>query len=309
MDILQGKQLQDYLFHIRDLESVRYEQEQYINYLKNLAERMRHPALHAKTVFKKKETFFESVVGGAFVTAFICAIVGAIACPLFSLQKIESLFDVIACIIMGGIGLGIVGIGVGIPVGIVYGIYGLFKAKQQRSIVNTNNENILIKNKEIIDSAEKRIALINKEISKAVSLHNETLKVLNAYYSKNIVYKKYHSLVPITMFCEYLVSGRCNTLAGHEGAYNIYENEVRQNIIISKLDNIIDQLESIKQNQYMIADMIQKNNWELHQLSRGVEQQVNTLQNIEANSEITAYYSKISAVNTSYLSWLAYIHQ
>ena len=34
-----------------------------------------------------------------------------------------------------------------------------------------------------------------------------------------------------TMY-EYFVTGRCDKLSGADGAYNLYETEVRQNIII-----------------------------------------------------------------------------
>lgn len=306
MDILSGKELQEYLFHIRDLEFACYEQKEYVAYLTNLADNIRHPMLHQKSKFRKEGAFFDSFATGMTVTVFLCAIIGAICVPLFNRDEIGWFFDVIAGVIIGFIGCALIGLVVGIPIGIVWGFRGIYKAKKQSRVIDIQNNNIDAKNREIIADAEKRVGLVQKEISKATSLYNETAKVLDAYYSKDIVYKKYHGLVPITMFCEYFISGRCNTLTGHEGAYNIYENEVRQNIIIAKLDNIINQLESIKQNQYMIADMIQENNREIYQLSKGVEQQVSILQNIENNSAVTNYYSRISAINTSYLSWLAY---
>ena len=39
------------------------------------------------------------------------------------------------------------------------------------------------------------------------------------------------------MFDEYLQSGRCYTLEGHEGAYNLYEEEKFKEIILTKLDD------------------------------------------------------------------------
>lgn len=62
------------------------------------------------------------------------------------------------------------------------------------------------------------------------------------------------------MFCEYLASGRCYSLEGHEGAYNIYENELRQNTIINQLDGITSKLDSIKSNQYLLYNSITEAN-------------------------------------------------
>ncbi len=308
MDVLQETDLKDYLFRIRDLEMLCYEQEQYINYLNNLVRRLQRPALYRKTTYGKEGTFSRPFSIGMTTTALLCAIGGAICCPLFNQDQISWFFDVIAGAIIGALTLGLIGLVIGIAVGIICGLIGVLIERKHKRAINIENQKIDIQNSQILANAERQIDLVNIEISKAISLHNETKKVLDEYYDKNIIYKKYHDLVPITMFCEYFVSGRCNTLTGHEGAYNIYENEVRQNIIIAKLDNIISQLESIKQNQYMIADMIQESNKEIHLLSKGVEQQINVLQNIEENTSINNYYGKINAINTSYLSWLAHRH-
>jgi hypothetical protein len=56
---------------------------------------------------------------------------------------------------------------------------------------------------------------------------------------------------------EYLDSGRCSALEGPDGAYNLYESELRQNYIISKLDTIINQLDMIRENQYYLYTAMQ----------------------------------------------------
>ena len=69
--------------------------------------------------------------------------------------------------------------------------------------------------------------------------YEKIIRNLVSFYSKNIIYPKYRGLVPIAAFYEYFNSGRCDTLTGHEGAYNIYETEIRMNIIIAKLDDCL----------------------------------------------------------------------
>lgn len=88
--------------------------------------------------------------------------------------------------------------------------------------------------------------------------YDKTCGTLNALYGKNIIYPKYqHDLVAICMFHEYFESGRCTTLTGHEGAYNIFEQELRLGIIINNLDIIIQKLDDIQRNQYSLYSALQ----------------------------------------------------
>jgi len=135
--------------------------------------------------------------------------------------------------------------------------------KQQEYEFNCNEHNQTIQYwKTDIENShyDDRIANIRKSIAEIQNIKNSLKIPLEKVYSYNIVYPKYRELVPITMFCEYLASGRCNTLEGHEGAYNIYENELRQNIIISKLDTIASKLNSIRSSQYLLYTAISDSN-------------------------------------------------
>jgi len=134
------------------------------------------------------------------------------------------------------------------------------------------------KRKPIIQS---RIDDINRQIT-------DTTNALKKLYAVGVVYQKYRALVPIVMFCEYLESGRCDGLEGHEGAYNIYENELRQNIIIAKLDVVINKLDQIRQNQYMLADAIERGNRQVERLCNATVESAAKLESIQQNAAITA---------------------
>lgn len=79
---------------------------------------------------------------------------------------------------------------------------------------------------------------------------------LGKLYAENIIYPKYRNMVAVTTIYEYLESGRCNRLEGPDGAYNLYEMELRQNIIIGQLSVIASNLEHIKENQFMLYNEI-----------------------------------------------------
>lgn len=83
---------------------------------------------------------------------------------------------------------------------------------------------------------------------------------LNKYYNLDVIYPKYRNLIAITTFIEYLESGRCNSLYGYTGCYNVYEQEIRQNAIIGKLDQVLVSLEQVKKVQFATYLAIQQSN-------------------------------------------------
>ena len=135
-----------------------------------------------------------------------------------------------------------------------------------------------------------------KQISTAKNTLTSTQQTLQRFYGLNVIYPKYRNFVAISMFYEYLCSGRCSALEGHEGAYNIYEQEIRMNLILSKLDEVIAHLDRIEGNQYMLASAIREGNAKADQIYQ-------TLQNVESNTAASAYFSEVSAMNTTYMAW------
>lgn len=83
---------------------------------------------------------------------------------------------------------------------------------------------------------------------------------LEKMYSYNVVFPKYRNYVMVSSIYEYLCSGRCTTLEGHDGAYNILELEIRLDKIITRLDDILKNLEAIRANQYTLYSCLQDSN-------------------------------------------------
>ena len=161
-------------------------------------------------------------------------------------------------------------------------------------------------------------SMLNDEIKQAESVLQNTYLQRNNLYSLDIVFMKYHNPVAISSFYEYLMSGRCTVLEGVGGAYNIYETESRLNQITTQLDQVIDSLESIKQNQFVIYSEIQEMNMSLQSLEDSMNTAIDSmssmnrkLDGISKNTAVTAYYSKVnayyaqkSAQLTNAISWL-----
>lgn len=106
---------------------------------------------------------------------------------------------------------------------------------------------------------ELKISVFLKQELKALNKQSEqSQETLQALYATDIIFPKYRNFVMIASIYEYFCSGRCTTLDGHEGAYNILEMEIRLDRIVAQLDQVIVQLEAIKENQYMIYSAIQE---------------------------------------------------
>lgn len=147
---------------------------------------------------------------------------------------------------------------------------------------------------ELIAQSEMPLRIhIEKEHNELViKPQKEVRRLLDKIYSKNIIFPKYRNLAAIAQIYEYLVSGRCTELEGPDGAYNLYESELRQNIIINKLDEIIKQLETLNDTMSTMCSAIQTTNRLLGNISQ-------TLGRIETNTALSAYNTQCIANNTN----------
>lgn len=161
-------------------------------------------------------------------------------------------------------------------------------------------------------------SMLDQEIPQA----EETLRKLAAtraeLYGMNIVFSKYRDVVALSTFYEYLMAGRCTSLEGANGAYNLYETELRANLIIAKLSDIVEKLEEIKNNQYTIAsllenissqmdslnDTMRKAEDSLSKISKNTSRIAETSEVIAHNTAVTAYYSKVNAELTDAMGYL-----
>ena len=95
-------------------------------------------------------------------------------------------------------------------------------------------------------------------------------------------------------------------MEGADGAYNIYESEIRANQMISQLSQVIDSLDKIQQNQYVICSAIQESNRNLAQLNRSMNSAVSALndinvttKNMNSTMEKISEHAAVAAYNSS----------
>ncbi len=302
--MLNTEALKDYIRHVYYLESSLYKQERLLNQVNNeinIIRNQRPEPLCELEDTSKANDIWEDGWFPAFVKFFVfCSIVvfaigmfvdnpsGDISEVIgwtFNKLLIGLITGIVLCLIVGGIK------------------YNIQKndIDQRNNRISLQNEQILSENKEMEIYNERKINILITELEKAKKFYNETKNVLNEYYSYDIIYKKYRNLPAVSAFHEYLTSKQCYELEGHEGAYVRYEFDLKMGTILSKLDEIIDKLDSIKENQRMLYDAIIEGNRVSNRIYNEIQRGTKKLERLENNQKLSIYYGKITAENTEYM--------
>ena len=249
-----------------------------------------------------------SIVAG-FVIGAIAGFLGFSSNP-DGLWLNISLFGVIACVIV-----------------IIIYVVGKISGENIRiEEIKKHNEEIIIKNEEnkknhksalklaqnqlnsVKETQSLIIAELNDKRDETDNFINDTKKTLETLYSLDIVFGKYRHIVAVASFCEYIISGRCDGLEGADGAYNLYESELRQNIILGQLDAVIKGLQQIRDAQYMLYEAINESNrimqniaYEMNSMSGEIRGLKGAVNEVEKSSAMTAYFTEQTAKNSKLL--------
>lgn len=144
------------------------------------------------------------------------------------------------------------------------------RLKDERDKLNDEINNGIKDNRHLSKlSEEKKSSLFRKKIisefyseesAEIKQMLLEQYKLIKALIATNVIFPKYNNVVAWNTMYEYFLTGRVSELSGPNGAYNLYENELRSNTIISKLDTVIDKLDTIKDTQYLLYQLINETN-------------------------------------------------
>lgn len=149
-----------------------------------------------------------------------------------------------------------------------------------------------------VDAERVKDAALESSYSVLRSANEKTKNCLQQLYSKNVLYPKYRNYACVCTLYEYFDSGRCTTLEGHEGAYNLLENEMRLNRIITQNDRILENLETVKQNQELLYESIQEGNQKADQIIRGCNHMSNQLNGIQMQgAELNARVAQLQTTS------------
>lgn len=168
---------------------------------------------------------------------------------------------------------------------------------------------------EYTEFAQNRNQGIASEISKLESLIQEGEETLLKLYDKNILHPKYRNMTAVCTILEYFETGRCSSLTGSDGAYNLYESEIRQNLIILKLDEVIEHLDELKATMYRCCTAIERVSkqlngiqQELKQLNATASKQLLVQQEQVKFASLTTAYTAATAANTEAIKYLSLVN-
>lgn len=127
----------------------------------------------------------------------------------------------------------------------------------------------------------------------------KSIALRDAFYAQeNFLYAKYLTLPALTSIYEYFLTGRCDELTGPHGAYNLYEDEVRKDTVIEKLNVVIENLEQIKRSQYLLYQQVKA----IQQTTNAIAQELVQIKGytiaLTQLSALNAYYARLNERNT-----------
>lgn len=149
---------------------------------------------------------------------------------------------------------------------------------------------------------EQKQNSLKEKYTQLSELHNQTTEALDNLYSLDIIYPKYRNIIAVSSISEYFDSGRCDSFTGPNGAYNMYKDELKQNLIINNLESINDNLESIKNNQYSLYEIMNDNLGYYNAINREI---TNTDSQILDLTNTTKRLEEMQSINQGAIAFIA----
>lgn len=146
-----------------------------------------------------------------------------------------------------------------------------------------------------VRECNQSITALREKMEPEIAVSKEMLEKL---YGKGEIYPKYCTLPALTSIYEYFMTGRCTELTGPHGAYNLYEDEVRKDTVISQLSSVIENLEQIRNNQYMLYQQVKEINTNTSAIVSEVQKIRNNTMQIAQLTALNAYYAARNERNT-----------
>lgn len=135
--------------------------------------------------------------------------------------------------------------------------------KKKNKEIQERNDRVQADYEEVVREESRRLESENiQKQSLACDISNLEIdrgicsRALDDLYTCTILHPKYRNFVAAASFYDYFDTGRCSSLEGANGAYATYEMESRLDKIISRLDQVLNELELIRQNQAMLYSAV-----------------------------------------------------
>lgn len=311
-----NKRLEEYLKIVVEMETSCYLQKKIESTIKNQISLLGHKNNYIKPNIVRPDKARENQQNSMILFPVLAIIGGATTYWSWTTDlEIRGFFlsMVMLLILLAGVSLCVMGI---------RGTFNVLKndcVDEAEKLWGTYNQNI----NEDMKRIEKELVIkkyLEDVLKKISDKRKETELRLNKMYGCNIIFPKYRNFTMVSMLYEYICAGRCDSLEGHDGAYNILEVELRLDRIIVEIDLVNQKLDQIKSNQFILYSAIQDINARFSEMNRGViaimaslNEIHNSVDNIDEHiaamqkkSEIEAYLMQQTYKEVSYMNRMKY---
>lgn len=312
MDIVD---LKEYLDIVINMEKNIYLQNNLISQMKSRSEQLGHLHIYQKPI--KPSSGGEIFIAVSVILAFIGFFLFRWGLQLCNTDLGGFLLGLIVLCFGGVLFL----CGVIMSIGMIENIKTFLNAKDRYDVEYAEYERNISADKKRIRKEQLEKAVLFSEIQLLQKQNKDSKQNLEKIYSQNIIFPKYRNLTMVCSIYEYICAGRCTTLEGHEGAYNILEMEIRLDRIITQLDLVIAKLDAIRNNQYMLYSVIQETNQQVSQILKSTNYVISNLQDfygqaeelvarivsVEKNSELAFYQAENMQKELHYMNRMNYL--
>ena len=112
---------------------------------------------------------------------------------------------------------------------------------------------------------------LTDEIAANEQMESDIKDTLETYYSTHVLDPEYQDLVPVTTMYGYFKDNRCQELTGHNGAYSLYEKELKAQTITGDLEEVLNRTNNLADAQKDILSQVGKVNGKTEALIDSVD--------------------------------------
>lgn len=308
------RDLLKYLESVLDMELNIYIQTKLLERMNNTYNRL---GKAKKITYPNRRESDVSVVATMVATGIACGIITAVITLITTMLSVDSFFDFInavwTALVFGVIGVFAGAIVVGSIIGIIRKGSHQNQLDRQYEIENAKYQKRLENDKKRVDNENSQRSLLANDMSLLKKRLSESKENLRCMYDYDILEHDYRNIYAVSSMYGYLKKGRTHSLGfneatGDQGAYNIYENERRLDRIITNTEEILERMDQVIQNQYVLAEGLKNAEAEIASLGQGVSKFIydtgNRLRNIENSQALIAYNTERIDAEARMLSWI-----
>ncbi|MBQ9742176.1 MAG: hypothetical protein IJV88_00685 [Ruminococcus sp.] len=309
---MSSEKVKEYLGMALDMEKNIYIQEKMLS---NLEQEIESLGRNRKISSPEKERAEVGFAKYIFATALIMCFIGYMVEMVNGVESSEGIFSGFFAI-FEAINLNLLWWTIsGAIIGLLLSLF-VFAMKQ--GVYNDEYKAELNEYRKEVEKDDSRVreenirkkALI-KEYDCLYEKYEESYDNLEKFYGYNIINEEYRNLVAIATIYQYFCDKRTYSLGfdpktGDEGAYNKYNHERRQDIIIDKLDDIAEKLDTIIDNQRIVVNTLRDANNRIERLSSGIKSGMRRIEGAVNNqTAVLSYNDERKIAEQKYLSRIA----